>query len=82
MVKLKNNIIIDLGKGYYNKAELSSKDNVYKANTKIDYPMYVLKIQKDYFDVESKKEVVEEVIKDLEETLQELKNLRDNEKER
>ena len=79
-MKLRNGMEIGIYKGHYNKAEkVEGTENIYAVNSEITYPLYELEIYKNYRDISTKEECIEELIKDLKSTIKELKNL---EKER
>lgn len=77
-MKLRNGLNININKSYYNKA-IKGDDNVFRVDTKYRFPLYELEIYKNYRDITTKEECIEELIKDLKSTIKELKNL---EKER
>lgn len=77
-MKLKNGLNINIHKSFYNKA-IKGKDNIYVPDVEHRYPLYELEIYKNYRDISTKEECIEELIKDLKSTIKELKNL---EKER
>ena len=72
---MKNNIQIEIEKGYYNKTQ--TKDGVIHEIVNQDYPYYMVHIYKRYLDIDNK----EELKRQLREDLKELELALENEKE-
>ena len=69
-------INVEIQKGWYNKTKLQPDRKTHIIDTSKQYPIYELAIRKCYYDIESKEEVVEEVITDLEEVIEQLKRIK------
>lgn len=79
---------MDLGNGmdfiikkvYYNRTKLQPDGITQVVDTDTQYPLYQLRISKNYFDTESESEIIDNVIRDLEGSVIALKKLREKEK--
>ena len=72
---------IQIQKSWYNKTKLQSDGLTHIIDTDKKYPIYNLEIEKYYYDMNNKEEVLEKIITDLEEVIEHLKRIKKNERE-
>lgn len=67
---------IDIHKSFYNKTIVQEDGVTNIVDTTKNYPLYLLQLSKYYMDVDSKEEVIDNIIQDLQTTIKELKQLK------
>ena len=73
---LQNGVTIDIHKSFYNKTIVQEDGVTNIVDTTTNYPLYLLQINKHYMDIDNKEEVLDNIIKDLKTTIQELQQLK------
>ena len=68
-MKISNGINISIQESHYNKSKVQKDGVTHKINVNETYPLYMLEIHKVYFNCNNKAEVIEQIITDLEETV-------------
>lgn len=76
---LNNDMDLTIHKTWYNKTEVQS-DGITQIVQSERYPMYILELQKIY-KVDSKEEVIDQIIQDLESTITQLREMKLREEE-
>jgi len=74
---LQNNVNISIQKSYYNKSVVQEDGITHIIDTEHNYPMYMLHLYKNYMDMDNNVQVVECIIEDLQSTIQELQQLKE-----
>ena len=75
-MELDNGMRLEIHKNWYNKSHLQEDGKTYKVDTEHKYPIHQLEMTKMYFDIEDKIEVVDNIIADLQSTIQQLQQLK------
>lgn len=78
-MRLQNDMNLTIHKTWYNKTVVQG-DGVTQIVQPKRYPMYILELQKIY-QVDSKAEVIDQIISDLQSTIQELEEMKSREEE-
>lgn len=76
-MRLQNDIDLTIHKTWYNRTEVQS-DGITQIIQPKRYPMYILELQKTY-QTESKAEVIDQIISDLQSTIQQLQEMKQKE---
>lgn len=74
-MKLENGMKIEIHKTWYNKTRVQ-EDGITHIVEPQRYTAYQFGMAKNYFDIETKEEVVEQIIEDLQKTIQHLKKMK------
>lgn len=74
-----NDMDIVIEKNYYNKTIVGEDGITHTVDTEHEYPLYQFGMGKNYFDIEDKGEVVDQIIKDLKEVIRQLEAVRQKE---
>ena len=75
-MELDNGIHLIIHKSFYNKTKVQKDGVTHIVDTEHSYPLYQLNLTKNYFTLTDKEQVIDEVIKDLESTAKQLKQLK------
>lgn len=75
---LQNGMNMIIQKSWYNKTRVQ-EDGITNIVETEEYPMYILELQKLYKTQTSKEEVIEQIILDLESTIEQLKRMKQKE---
>lgn len=76
-MQLNNDMDLTIHKSWYNRTEVQS-DGITQIVQPKRYPMYILELQKIY-QMESKAEVIDQIISDLQSTIAELEEMKQKE---
>lgn len=74
---LKNDVEIEIHKTWYNKTVLQPDGITQIVDTSKQYTVYQFGMGKNYFDCNTKEEVIDEIIQDLHSTIAELTKMRE-----
>lgn len=75
---LQNGMNMIIQKSWYNKTKVEEDGITHSVETE-KYPMYIVELQKLYKTQTSKEEVIEQIILDLESTIEQLKIMKQKE---
>lgn len=73
---LQNGVEIEIHKTWYNKTVIQPDGITHIVDTSKQYTAFQFGLAKNYFDAETKDEVVDEIIKDLQSTIRELEMMK------
>lgn len=68
---------VDVIKSWYNKTKVGPDGITHTIDTETQYPLYKLNINKIYYNLDNKEQVVNEIIGDLREIADHLQEMRD-----
>lgn len=77
---LKNGMEMEIKKSWYNKTKVQ-EDGVTHIVDPTQYTVYQFGVAKNYFNIESKQEVVQQIIGDLQSTISQLQEMLRQDKE-
>lgn len=77
-MQLDNGIDIVVHKSFYQKTKVQKDGVTHIVDTDHSYPLYELRIAKNYFNIDQNGQVADQVIKDLKEVIQVLEKLKHN----
>lgn len=80
-MRLQNDVEIEIHKTWYNKTMVQPDGITHIVDTSTRYTAYQFGLAKNYYDIDSKEEVIDEIIEDLQTTIEELKLLKQKSKE-
>lgn len=78
---LQNGMNMIIHKSWYNKTKVQEDGITHIVETE-EYPMYILELQKLYKTQNTKEEVIEQIILDLESTIQQLRRMKQKAEEK
>lgn len=76
-----NGVEIGIHKSWYNKSIVQKDGITHIIDTDHQYPVYQLGLSKNYFDIDDRNQVVNNIISDLKQVIEKLEQLRESEKE-
>lgn len=75
-MELQNGVEIEIHKTWYNKTVIQPDGITHLVDTSKQYTAYQFGLAKNYFDAESKAEVIDQIVADLQTTIQELEMMK------